>query len=693
MQPETPSEYVTTKNISAEDFLNWAFQGFNRNISTEDAIRGTGIILLEEVLQYCKQRTYDVYQKKRREIDLYSLSYDDTLAIMFYTFGYTSMELREELPKDVHENPYSLMNKALRECSDDFFRFRGVFYKIVVALHKLPRYHTPCLYRGMDRTFSYHVNDIITWNQFSSMTINEDVAKDFSQNGTIFVIKGFVWGYDIHTFSIFESEQEILMEPFTSFIVSNIEKSDTTKIFIEVKESFSLGRYFGIQNSDPNINNFSSFLPRDVTGIQTCLLTLDGYIYKEDYENAQLCWVALVTSVSSLRYSDHVISGMILNENGLNTAINGLEKFNNDPDTCRNFIELLTLIAVKHGNIEFILRDEKVIPLVLETTRKFIDYPALCECTCRFIDNLIIKTGSRDAVAARGAMEIVVTTLEKYGSFTDVTNTVFGVLNKYACNNENLNLDLAHKIVDVTFTNEDGHLDEPKVLVKVFELLNTLGNNRDMANYIVNKGYLDLCIDSLQSCNGNTSSELSKRISRLNNTKENLATNVFSSLATITSKAAASCSRYFIEAINKNIISEMIEIINKYTNNKIISRLFVTSLDKLSLIAEQETLNKVAYNQNGVEYLLKILELYADHPNIAMSGLSLLEKLVKRYPPLVDRIVNKNGGLTVVSVLRCHIENKEHPISKLAKELLLEFAKNGKYKILFRIFIVLFNYT
>ena len=105
--------------------------------------------------------------------------------------------------------------------------------------------------------------------------MNQRISNDFlnrengenNKSGTIFILEGDIWGYNISIFNYYE-EQEILLEPETKFIVNYIYSvNDLTFINCKVIESHNVlpeienTVYDYIQNN--NISNIMSINNRD----------------------------------------------------------------------------------------------------------------------------------------------------------------------------------------------------------------------------------------------------------------------------------------------------------------------------------------------------------------------------------------------------------------------------------------------
>lgn len=134
-------------------------------------------------------------------------------------------------------SPYVIMNKVLAERNDNMLRtYRGYILHMLKALRKLEPVSSAgrLLYRGIDGKYlkfdkdHYEVGNEMTWPAFTSTSLKEDIIYDqFLNNASqpiIFEISGNYVGYNIKQFSIFPNEEEVLLEPETTFIIMSIQE-------------------------------------------------------------------------------------------------------------------------------------------------------------------------------------------------------------------------------------------------------------------------------------------------------------------------------------------------------------------------------------------------------------------------------------------------------------------------------------
>ena len=142
-------------------------------------------------------------------------------------------------------SPYRLLNRSLvannREYGvNNISKYLYIFLK---SLRKLPRYYPEnnLLYRCLtiqvdlsqkeDNKSSYRIGNKKTFWGFTSTSTNPNTTYNFLKKkdneseaiktGTIFILSGDVWGYNIEPFNFFH-EKEILLEPERKYTITNI---------------------------------------------------------------------------------------------------------------------------------------------------------------------------------------------------------------------------------------------------------------------------------------------------------------------------------------------------------------------------------------------------------------------------------------------------------------------------------------
>lgn len=151
---------------------------------------------------------------------------DDAAAIAMYTFDFGT--------EDFEINPSSVINKAFREKrTEDLEKAGGLIYLLMTALRKLPRISGMCLHRCVDSEIDidkYRDGETITWPALSSASPDIHAVRKFLGKtsdekplGTMFTIN-YAWGYDIHSYSLYPDNYEVILEPGMSFKVSSVIK-------------------------------------------------------------------------------------------------------------------------------------------------------------------------------------------------------------------------------------------------------------------------------------------------------------------------------------------------------------------------------------------------------------------------------------------------------------------------------------
>lgn len=104
------------------------------------------------------------------------------------------------------------------------------------ALDKLPNF-IGTVYRGVARfQHSKQITGnpkVLNWKSFNSTSTNEATAVDFSDGagGTVYHIDSLT-GKDIAKFSAYEHEAEILLSPFTYFMVDKVVPGTPEHVYV-----------------------------------------------------------------------------------------------------------------------------------------------------------------------------------------------------------------------------------------------------------------------------------------------------------------------------------------------------------------------------------------------------------------------------------------------------------------------------
>eukprot|EP01004_Peranema_trichophorum_P006441 NODE_525_length_2637_cov_27.056881_g449_i0.p1 GENE.NODE_525_length_2637_cov_27.056881_g449_i0~~NODE_525_length_2637_cov_27.056881_g449_i0.p1 ORF type:complete len:615 (-),score=109.69 NODE_525_length_2637_cov_27.056881_g449_i0:166-2010(-) len=123
------------------------------------------------------------------------------------------------------QNFYYQMNRFLRTRINEMtILWRPYLYFLFEAFYKLEKVNG-ILYRGMPREGSgdvlskYNDGDTVHWSAFTSLTSNERVAADFAGKGGIIFRVKCRNGRSINKYSMYPTEDEILVSPNSKFIV------------------------------------------------------------------------------------------------------------------------------------------------------------------------------------------------------------------------------------------------------------------------------------------------------------------------------------------------------------------------------------------------------------------------------------------------------------------------------------------
>jgi hypothetical protein len=165
---------------------------------------------------------------------------DNALAIAMYSY-----EIQEKNKRD--ENIYARLNRLLRDRSDEIHQWKHYVFHLTAALRKMPVFNG-IVFRGINVPVSpqyYTKARKLSWNAFTSTTASEEIGKKFIQGmtkGSFFSIK-VKRGRLMRGLTHFESEEEVLLESNTEFIVTacvelngimmvQLEEQDSNKLLV-----------------------------------------------------------------------------------------------------------------------------------------------------------------------------------------------------------------------------------------------------------------------------------------------------------------------------------------------------------------------------------------------------------------------------------------------------------------------------
>ena len=187
--------------------------------------------LTKEIIEKCKERIDPLFKEIKMNYD--NITKEDAYIICSYTYESQFQKF----------SPYKILNINL--VSDD--RKNGVknvskyLYILLKSLRKLPRYYpkNKYLYRCLtclvnispesnkNKNLSYIEGNTKTFWGFTSTSPDKKTTYTFlnkeenTKTGTIFLLKGDIWGYNIELFNYFK-EKEILLEPERKFVIENV---------------------------------------------------------------------------------------------------------------------------------------------------------------------------------------------------------------------------------------------------------------------------------------------------------------------------------------------------------------------------------------------------------------------------------------------------------------------------------------
>lgn len=205
----------------------------------EDVIKET----VSEMEYFIQDRT-----KKKLLPKKLPASHDELNAIYCYSKG--------ELDVDGVYNMFELVNKALytKDNKKEAVRpYRKYIYLLLSGLRKLPRTvpDDNIIYRALKtyvttedggENVPYAVDRVKTWWGFTSTSVQDNAALHFLKDrkgknfgtGTMFTIRGRIWGYDISDYAFFGKERELLVEPERKMKIVNVSENKGV-IFVDVE--------------------------------------------------------------------------------------------------------------------------------------------------------------------------------------------------------------------------------------------------------------------------------------------------------------------------------------------------------------------------------------------------------------------------------------------------------------------------
>ena len=167
----------------------------------------------------------------RNAADAKGMTSEDILSITAYSFDFG--------PDNMNCNPYYIVNNILlHRNTADIERYFGYILYLIKGLRKLGPIPCNTLYRGLKdgvRFTQSDVGKVFKWDSFTSTTTNEGIATNFLQRGkdpVLFTITGSYIGYNISTFSVRTSENEVIIEPGFTFMVKEV-SLDGKRVTIE----------------------------------------------------------------------------------------------------------------------------------------------------------------------------------------------------------------------------------------------------------------------------------------------------------------------------------------------------------------------------------------------------------------------------------------------------------------------------
>ena len=208
------------------DSLNQMFISYGADKKKSDE-------LIEDILSKCKSTIDENLKEINEKYD--KVRQEDAYIICSYTCE----------AKDVNYSPYRILNRNLvsKNRKNGLSNISKYLYLFLKTLRKLkiylPSEEHKYLYRCIthkvgltedpfDKKYiPYKIGNTKTFWGFTSTSPNVKTTYNFlkdetkNKSGTIFVLGGDIWGYDITLFNYFK-EEEILLEPERKFLIDNV---------------------------------------------------------------------------------------------------------------------------------------------------------------------------------------------------------------------------------------------------------------------------------------------------------------------------------------------------------------------------------------------------------------------------------------------------------------------------------------
>ncbi|CAK67125.1 unnamed protein product (macronuclear) [Paramecium tetraurelia] len=131
---------------------------------------------------------------------------------------------------------YRKLNNDLR--TSDYRRWKQ-YLRYLMEGFRLMKYYKGVAYRGIkdyQNTTLYKKGKIVQWSEVTSVSLNYKIAQHFSNNkGMIFNIQ-LISGKDISKISIYEGEQELIMYPFSTFVVDEVQIKPNQPHIVTMRE-------------------------------------------------------------------------------------------------------------------------------------------------------------------------------------------------------------------------------------------------------------------------------------------------------------------------------------------------------------------------------------------------------------------------------------------------------------------------
>ena len=439
--------------------------------------------LINDILSKCKKRIDNKWYEIKTKYT--NITKDEAYIICSYTC--------EALDK--RYNPYSLLNenivsenrqKGLRNVNKYFYLLLSSLRKLTIYYPKKDQHLFRCIRNVInlekdpynENMVPYQKGNTKTFWAFTSTspTIEESLKflRDYnSDSGTIFSLGGFLWGYDITLFNIY-NENEILLEPERKFIIKDIKIMNDNLVYcycemLKSNPILDINFYekIGINhlNLVQKINQEDNSINSENEEIAKYLVKIEKDIddYNSEYGYGFICNIPSKKIKALITYDSIIDEDFLNNEEILIVHIrNDKKKINIKSPRYKQILKDLniTIIEIKNeDNIDYFIEIDENSDGI-DYIGEYVIYIEFNENNkCQYFEDTIIKKNNNKYSLKSGKK------LHKGLIISNKNSRILGIIN--------------NKIISINIL-----VNKINFIISKFEVVNTLEEIR-----ILNKGY------------------------------------------------------------------------------------------------------------------------------------------------------------------------------------------------------------